>query len=83
MGVVYAEIYANIKINCPETKLLGKTEPAMTACSEANEDGHIENADKIDHHGVRRTDSPSQPTITSVIITANRFVGFGPYSFRS
>lgn len=83
MGVLYARIYTNIKINCPETKLLGKTEPVTTACSEVNEDGHIENADKKDHHRERGTDSPLQPTISSVIITANRFVGFDPYSFRS
>lgn len=43
----------------------------------ANEDGHVENVDKIDHDGETGADAPFHPTTAS----ANRFVDFSPDSF--
>lgn len=45
----------------------------------ANEDGHVENVDKIDHDGETGADAPFHPTTAS----ANRFVDFSLDSFRS
>lgn len=44
-----------------------------------NEDGHVENVDKIDHDGETGADAPFHPTTAS----ANRFVDFSLDSFRS
>lgn len=44
----------------------------------ANEDGHVENVDKIDHDGETGADAPFHPTTAS----ANRFVDLSLYSFR-